>query len=261
MLVTVISRGHSGTRVLAHTLIESGFYMGSRINKSGDFTPGGKPIYFYKACETLGRFVKYSGDYKWDFTEVNKNFPNQVFIKYVNNYLRDILQNDSEHKGWKLPETLLGYPWVVKMFPDVYYIYMIRDPVDCIMGEHLTDNLSFFGINECDVDQGSRIVWSDIGMKVIGESTIEQRIFSWKYQYQIYKNTPKPKNIIEIRFEDFILNQDSVLKRLEKFLNCPLSKIKVNSEPANRSLRTMDKNELEKYDRYFREELKRYGYR
>ena len=39
VLVTVIGRGHGGTRAISHTLSESGVYMGAELNKSGDLIP------------------------------------------------------------------------------------------------------------------------------------------------------------------------------------------------------------------------------
>ena len=32
------------------------------------------------------------------------------------------------------------------MFPEIHYIFWIRDPRDCILGQHLTDDLADFGI-------------------------------------------------------------------------------------------------------------------
>jgi len=39
MVITVIGRGHSGTRAMSHTLSESGVFMGAKLNKSGDLIP------------------------------------------------------------------------------------------------------------------------------------------------------------------------------------------------------------------------------
>jgi hypothetical protein len=38
-MVTVIGRGHSGTRAMSHTLSASGVYMGATLNRSGDLIP------------------------------------------------------------------------------------------------------------------------------------------------------------------------------------------------------------------------------
>ncbi len=38
-LITIIGRGHSGTRMISHTLYGSGVYMGRTLNPSGDKVP------------------------------------------------------------------------------------------------------------------------------------------------------------------------------------------------------------------------------
>jgi hypothetical protein len=47
MMVTIIGRGHSGTRAISHTLSASGVYMGEPLNNSGDLIP---PQDMYDAC-------------------------------------------------------------------------------------------------------------------------------------------------------------------------------------------------------------------
>ena len=48
------------------------------------------------------------------------------------------------------------------------------------------------------------------------------------------KATPMPENVIQIRFEDFILNQEGTLKSLEDFLGIPLGRIIVREEAVAR---------------------------
>ena len=74
---------------------------------------------------------------------------------------------------WKLPETTLILPWIVRLFPEIHYIYWVRDPRDSILAEHLTDDLAKFGV-PYDATEDVR----------------EQRIASWLYQYQIMRQTP-----------------------------------------------------------------------
>ena len=35
-MITIIGRGHGGTRAISHTLMASGVFMGATINESGD---------------------------------------------------------------------------------------------------------------------------------------------------------------------------------------------------------------------------------
>ena len=48
------------------------------------------------------------------------------------------------------------------------------------------------------------------------------------------QSTPKPKNCILIRFEDFVLRQEETLARLEDFLGIPLARIVVRPDAVGR---------------------------
>ena len=128
-----------------------------------------------------------------------------------------MLNDQSEHKGWKLPETTLIYPWILRMFPDIKYIHWVRDPRDSIIRGHKTDDLSDFGIDYPRTD-----------------NIRERRAISWKYQYDLMKATPKPANCIHVRFEDFVLKQEETLQRLEAFFGFPLGRIIVRTDSIGR---------------------------
>ncbi len=214
MLITIIGRGHSGTRAISHTLQMSGVFMGALLNESGDMLP---PDDLYEACRVLAKYVHYKGGLEWDFTKLHTMPIDPAFTRLVESYLHQVLGRRTEYKGWKLPETTLIYPWIVRMFPDIYYIHWVRDPRDCILGAHLTDDLADFGVPYEKTD--------DVRLR---------RAISWKYQREIVKSTPQPAHTIRIRFEDFVLQQDEVLKRLQAYLGIPMARIIVRPETVGR---------------------------
>ncbi|MCD6302523.1 MAG: hypothetical protein J7M15_03235, partial [Anaerolineae bacterium] len=61
-LITVVGRGHGGTRAMSHTLTASGVFMGAPQNVSGDLVP---PESMYEACRVFGRYVTWKGDLSW----------------------------------------------------------------------------------------------------------------------------------------------------------------------------------------------------
>ena len=61
-----------------------------------------------------------------------------------------------------------------------------------------------------------------------------RRAISWQYQYEIVKATPKPKNWLVVRFEDFVLQQEATVRRLEEYLGIPLARIIVRAEAVGR---------------------------
>ena len=213
-LITVIGRGHSGTRAISHTLYASGVFMGSQLNPSGDKIP---PHDMYNACRVLAKYVEWKGGLSWNYEPLFTIPIDSKFEELINTYLSDVLRASSTYRGWKIPETTLVYPWITRMFPEIRFIHWIRDPRDCILGSHKTDNLRDFGIDYPQTD--------DI---------YERRAISWYYQYQLMKATPKPKHIIQVRFEDFVLRQEETLKGLEAFLDMPLGRIIVRPEAVER---------------------------
>ncbi len=235
-LITVIGRGHSGTRAISHTLSASGVYMGSLLNDSGDLLP---PEAMYAACRVFARYVQWQGGLEWDWSRALSMPPDPEFTRLIHEYLASVLDSPGECKGWKIPETTLVFPWITRLFPEIQYIFWIRNPRDCILGNHLTDDLNDFGI-PYSATEDERL----------------RRAISWKYQYDLVQAMPKPKHWLEVRFEDFVMHQDECLARLEDFLGIPLAKIPVNPEAVNR----WKLDEGSNYFDFFEPAMLQYGY-
>ncbi|MGQ9553921.1 MAG: sulfotransferase family protein [Anaerolineae bacterium] len=235
-MVTVIGRGHSGTRAISHTLYASGVYMGSCLNPSGDLIP---PEDMYEACRVLARYVRWQGGLEWNWDDVlSMDIPDE-FIGLINSFLSSVLKSPVEYRGWKIPETTLAFPWIVRMFPEIKYIFWIRNPRDCIIGRHITDDLGRFGI-QYPATEDERL----------------RRAISWKYQYDLVKAVPKPENWLEVRFEDFVLRQEETLVRLEDYLGIKLARVVVQPEAVDRWRRDEGVN----YFDFFAPAMKEYGY-
>lgn len=213
-LITIIGRGHGGTRAMSHTLQASGVYMGHPLNVSGDLLP---PDAMYDACRVLGRYVQWQGGLQWDFSTLHTMPIPQEFTNLIESYLSHVLKSPALHKGWKIPETTLVFPWIVRMYPDLNYIHWVRNPRDNILARHMTDDLRDFGIDYPPTE--------DDRLK---------RAISWQYQYEIVKATPKPAQWITVRFEDFVQKQAETLKRLEAYLGIALEPIPVRAETVGR---------------------------
>lgn len=235
-LITIIGRGHSGTRLISHTLYASGVFMGRTINRSGDKVP---PEAMYDACRVMAKYVKWNGGLLWDFGALRTMEIDPEFIRLVETYLTDVMRDKSEHKGWKLPETTLVYPWIVRMFPEAKYIHWVRDPRDCILRRHGTDDLKRYGISYPETD--------DIR---------KRRAISWIYQYQMMKATPDPKHCITVRFEDAILKQDETQERLEAFLGIPLGRVIVRPDSVGRWKTDEENHDFD----FLQEAMEAFGY-
>ncbi|MCL6519033.1 MAG: sulfotransferase [Armatimonadetes bacterium] len=236
MLITIIGRGHGGTRAMSKTLVDSGVYMGAQLNASYDLVPAEE---MYEACRIMARHVVHLGGVQWDFSKLYEMPIDPEFERLVRSYLHSVLESDAPYRGWKLPETTLVYPWISRMFPDAYYIHWTRDPRDSILNAHLTDDLAKFGVPYTPV-QDERL----------------RRAVSWKYQREIVKATPRPKHAIDVRFEDFVLDQEKTLKRLEEFLGIHLARIEVRPEAVGRWKTDEGQHDFD----FLREDMKELGY-
>lgn len=235
-MITIIGRGHSGTRAISHTLSESGVFMGDQLNRSGDLLP---PEAMYEACRVIAKYVRWQGGLEWDFSVLHAMEIPTEFTDLIHTYLKSVLESPADYKGWKIPETTLVFPWVRRLFPEIKYIFWVRNPRDCILGRHLTDDLNDFGIPYPEA-----------------EEVRLRRAISWKYQYDLVKATPKPRYWIEVRFEDFVLRQEETLARLEDYLGLKLARIPVRPEVVDR-WRTAEESSY--YD-FLAPAMQEYGY-
>ncbi|MEZ4617056.1 MAG: sulfatase-like hydrolase/transferase [Caldilineaceae bacterium] len=238
-LVTIIGRGHGGTRAMSHTLQASGVYMGHPLNVSGDLLP---PDDMYDACRLLSPHVKWLGGLSWDFSALHAVPIPQAFIDLIDRYLVNVHNAPAPHKGWKIPETTLVFPWIVRLYPEIKYIHWVRNPRDNILARHMTDDLADFGIAYPDAEQLLQEHYPDLvaqsgawGADAHTEVRLRlQRAISWQYQYEIVNATPKPAHWLRVRFEDFILDQATTLARIADFLEIPLQAIPVRRESVGR---------------------------
>ncbi len=210
--------------------------MGEPLNGAGDLLP---PEAMYEACRVMAHNVRHLGGLSWDFSALYDMPIPEEFTRLIKTYLKSVMESTAAHRGWKIPETTLVYPWIRRMFPDMKYIFWIRNPRDCIIGQHVTDDMTRFGVQSPH-----------------SEDIREQRAFSWFYQYEIMRATPKPANSITVRFEDFAMKQDETLRRLEAFLGIPLPRIPMRKETVDRW-----KNDEEiNYFPFLEEPMKNHGY-
>ena len=202
--VAIIGRGKSGTRIPMQLIAAGDGHTGRVVNASFDKTPFTK---LYNAVKMVGPHVDYIGSHEWDFSELLKCPVPQHFKDLMADYLDDTLSSNKALRAWKLPESILGYPWLVKHYPDMHFIFWYRHPAGIINKPHATDNLR---------------KWHVPSPKA--ESEQEQRALSWLYQWQIVHCTPRPQHFLAIRYEDYLADAEAVCRKIEAFIGMPIGR-------------------------------------
>lgn len=203
--IIVIGRGHSGTRAIAQLLEASGIFMGAPLNPSHDYQGGGGMYHFARACGT------YAGGEsgKWDFSGMIQG---EIPVEARSNlakFLQPLLDSGRSPVGWKLPETNLAYPWLVRLYPEARFIHWVRDPRDNILTTHGTDELGSWGL------QSSSYV-----------DPIKRRAESWCYHFDIVEQTPRPARFLRVRIEDWIADHAAVESQLSELIGLRIQGVK-----------------------------------
>lgn len=197
--VIIICKGHSASRVIARTIRESGVFIGKRMRTSYDLRPV-KPL--YEAARIFGQHVKFIKDVEWSFSKVQTMEIPKEFVEFLEIYLKELLElPETVVKGWKLPETNLIYPWIVRLLPNAKYIHWLRHPKYCMSRMHKVDKLKHLWNVACNMPKNIYV----------------RSLISWKYHLDIVNAVEKPKNFLRLKFEDFVIKKES-LEILSEFL-------------------------------------------
>ncbi|MCB2198393.1 sulfotransferase [bacterium] len=128
--IVIMSRGHSGTRVLSWSLDKLGVKMG---------TLSENPAADTQFLKLTGSIKKIAGRH---LHEPARSEPSKsdlrLFQKRMVQYL-EWLGDRKPYWGWKFPETYLIGNYVEATFPKARYIHMIRDGRDIAFKTHSTD--------------------------------------------------------------------------------------------------------------------------
>ena len=129
--VVIMSRGHSGTRVLAWAIEKLGIRLGATTEvPTGD-------VQDRRFSGTIKRVCRASLE-KPPTAEPNPRLL-RIFQRSLTDYLQWLGDYDGGW-GWKFPETYLIPNYVAATFPKARYIELIRDGRDLAFKYHLTDN-------------------------------------------------------------------------------------------------------------------------
>jgi hypothetical protein len=219
--------GGSGTRLIAQILHELGYYIGSDLNESyGNlwFTLLFKRIEIISASdkeitELVEIFIK--GMTGVDtFTSEQVNIVNQLSLKDREQHSADwlmqrahsILSNSSKlppssRWGWKEPNTHIILDRIIPYFPNMKYIFVVRNGLDMAFSRN----------------QNQLLLW---GRFFVGDKCVASPYFSLKYWCAVHKRILEvgrlmDSNFFLLNYDDFCLNPNNWMKPLCDFLGLP----------------------------------------
>jgi hypothetical protein len=222
--LVVISRGHSGTRVLTWLCVHLGFNLGTHEdNPTADadkrFTNQIKKIAAHThACTAADQVQE---DHL------------RVFQRAVWRYYQRLGAPVSAW-GWKFPETYLMVPLVARTFPRARYLHLLRDGRDIAFKKHLTDRP--------DNPVGHSIL---AACDALAEPHPVQAARSWEYQVRQYEKVRAllpPDRVLDLRFEDLCRDPAGVGEQVRRFLGVPMTEAARNYLASK-----VDAGKLEQY--------------
>lgn len=117
--VIVFNKSHSGSRLLTRALAACGVFMGSRLNDSED------ALDILPLVEHLIEF--HYPDYQRLFREGDPQLFDAV-VPAIEAHLQD--RPPGMRWGWKLSETGYALPLFARLFPEAWFIHLVRDGRD-----------------------------------------------------------------------------------------------------------------------------------
>lgn len=220
--IIVIGRANSGTRILPEAMQGEGIYFGEPQNIASDLLPS-QPM--YAACRVLGPNVDFVKKHEWDFTKVMDMQIPDAFFLLLAEYLESLLVDPDRFQGFKIPNSNLIYPWLIRIFPNARFIHWIRHPEGACRKMSGVDRLEKWNV-PCK-------------KFLIHEWNYRIRIVSWKYHFDIVDQVPQPLNFLRVRYEDYVLEQERTKKTVEDFIQHPMAMldlVKAKAGPYTQAL-------------------------
>ncbi len=210
--IILTGRGGSGTRLLSEIAQSAGVFLGNRLNPSQDSLEWASLFYEMVVNNSLNRKkgVVNQTD-KWD----------SLLISTARDVLEQSNWNSGQLWGWKLPESMLIVPELFSAFSGAKLVHLVRHPVDSsLRRSHLTSRMNN-PIGRAVLK--SAYEHAGLELKPPGKNrAYMQNAISWRYQVETVTEFAR-KNLnsdqyLEIRFEDFCEDPDTVQKKLLQFI-------------------------------------------
>ncbi|MDB5093197.1 MAG: Sulfotransferase family protein [Candidatus Eremiobacteraeota bacterium] len=213
--VVLLGRGGSGTRLLAQLGAANGVFIGNDVNASGDSLEWVDDLYALAIeCVTSGVEADSERDAFWRAALVGR----------ARAVLEAAGRDAGAPWGWKLPETMLGLPQVLRAFPRARIVHLIRHPVSSsLRRSHMTsraDNAVGRAVLAAAYDA------CGLDPNVAADDPDDVRnAMTWEFQMRgaldALAALPDGARLLQLRYEVVCADPAAALDRIAAFLGLP----------------------------------------
>lgn len=235
--VIIVGRGGSGTRLLSQLALSTGVFLGNKLNVSLDSEEWVEDIYKLAISATSTTGIE-SG------SEQERYWLRQL-RKRAATILRDADRSHKDIWGWKLPETILALPQILKAFPNAYVIHLVRHPLTSSWRRtHMTSRINN-PIGRAVLTAAYKAYGFD-PKNIDRDESYFHNVITWTYQvqqaYEVLNSMARSDRILYFRYEDICDSASEARDRMSDFLGISSTKTtlsveinpgRINEAPAN----------------------------
>jgi hypothetical protein len=255
--VVVFGTGGSGTRGLQRLLDTAGYFMGTNVNRPGDALD---IAWFIRRW--LTRYLAKSGWVNEMWREGSaKRFRHPMgmaadFRATIDDH-REAIGRRKKRWGWKVPRTILVFPFVHELFPGMRAIHLVRDGRDMAYSANQNQanryGRHFLDASERELPEPVRSIgfWAHVNLAAAryGEHALRERY-------------------LRLRYEDVCADPAAMASQLVDFLDSPTSvesmqevaAAEIRPSPSIGRWRERDSDETAALDRAGGDALRAFGY-
>jgi hypothetical protein len=207
--IVIFNKSHSGSRLLQQVLAEAGVFMGAHLNDSGD------------SLDWL-RLVDHVIEFHYPEFPLQ---PDPVLESLARAVLDDHLEGFDRRGrwGWKLSETHFALPVIARIFPDAWYVHLIRDGRDVAFSNFnppITDLLkkTYFGTDRIRHWMGLPLTHEQYNATphLFNAQLWMRSVEDGRMRGQMLRR------YLEVRYEDLVSDFEPTVRRLFRALQIPL---------------------------------------
>lgn len=210
--IVIINTAHSGSRLLARVLMDAGVYMGSNLNESLDCL---EMLPLVEHAVLASRTGVPCG------SELDDLQSRRLAHRHFEEHLRHI--GDATRWGWKLCETLLIVPLILRYFPKAVFVHLIRDGRDVALSPFVAPKSKFWRkvyFGSPDIESWNGYPMTQRAYRARG---MLFNAHHWRYHVDVARGFSQilGKQYIEVRYEDLVADHRTTVNRLLASLSLP----------------------------------------